>query len=192
MENLFEFDGGESTLADLDEGSDQISNHPIEKAVALEGQFQNTALFLHDPNGADIANGGFSFVPRVGGKGSEVVFPSQNLGGLAQRGEIEGARNVPGPSDFQRVQRVGVGDAVKIGFSFGREAGVKARFFAADGEDSNPCREMKVEGFRESGRWMKGGDFAGGDLTKGVNAPIGATGSGNGDRTVKDFEQGFF
>ena len=76
MENLFEFDGGESTLADFDEGADQISNHPIEKAVALEGQFQNTALFLHDPNGAKIANGRFSFVSRVGGERSEVVFPS--------------------------------------------------------------------------------------------------------------------
>ena len=148
MENLFEFDGGESTLADLDEGSDQISNHSIEKAVALEGQFQNTALFLNDPNGANIANGRFSFVPRVGGKGREVVFPSQNLCGFAQRGEIEGAWDVPGPSDFQRVQRIGVGDPVKIGFSFGREAGVKTRFLASDGEYSNPCREMEVEGFR--------------------------------------------
>ena len=112
MENLFQFSGSESTLANFDEGSDQISNHPIEKAVALEGQLQNTALFLHDPNGADIANGRFSFVPRVGGERSEVVFPSENLGGFAQRGEIEGAWDVPGPSDFERVNRIGVGDSV--------------------------------------------------------------------------------
>ena len=112
MENLFEFDGGKSTLADLDEGADQISNHPIKKAVPLEGQLQNTALFFDDPNGADIANGRFSFVPRVGGERSEVVFPSENLGGLAQRGEIEGAWDVPGPTDFQRVKRIGVGDPV--------------------------------------------------------------------------------
>ena len=39
---------------------------------------------------------------------------------------------------------------------------------------------------------MKGGDFAGGDLAEGMNAPIGSAGSGNGDRTVKDFEQCFF
>ncbi len=39
---------------------------------------------------------------------------------------------------------------------------------------------------------MKGGKFTGGDLTEGVNAPIGSAGSGNGDRTVKDFEQCFF
>ena len=94
-----------------------------------------------------MANGGFSFVPRVGGKGREVVFPGQNLGGLAQRGKIEGARDVPRASDFERVKRIGVGDAVKIGFSLGREAGVKAWFFPADGEDSNPGREMKVESF---------------------------------------------
>ena len=112
MENLFEFDGGESTLADLDEGSDQISNHSIEEAVPLKGQFQNTALFLHDPNDAYIANGGFSFVSWVGGKRGEVVFPSQNLGCFAQRGKIERAWDVPGPSDFERVKRISIGDSV--------------------------------------------------------------------------------
>ena len=86
MEYLFEFDGGESTLADFDEGADQIPDHPIKKAVPLKGQFQNTALFFHDPNGANIADGGFSFVSRVRGESSEVVFSSQNLGGFAQRG----------------------------------------------------------------------------------------------------------
>ena len=112
MENLFEFGGVESALADLDEGADHIPNHPIEKAVALEGQFQNTALFLHDPNGADIANSRFSLVSRVGRKRSKVVFPSENLGGFAQWGEIEGAWDVPGPTDFERVKRIGVGDPV--------------------------------------------------------------------------------
>ena len=112
MENLFEFDGGESALADFDKGSDQISNHPIKKAIAFKGQLQNTALFFDDPNGADIANGRFSLVPRVGGERSEVVFPGQNVGGLAQRGKIEGAWDVPGPSDFERVKRIGIGDSV--------------------------------------------------------------------------------
>ena len=84
MENLFEFGGGESALADLDEGTDQIPDHPIKKTVSFKGQFQNTALFFNDPNGANMANGRFSFVSRVGGKGREVVFPGQNLGGLAQ------------------------------------------------------------------------------------------------------------
>ena len=69
---------------------------------------------------------------------------------------------------------------------------MKARFLTSDGEDSNPCREMKVEGFRESGGRMKGGDFAGGDLAEGMNAPIGSAGSCNGDWTVKDFLKGFF
>ena len=68
---------------------------------------------------------------------------------------------------------------------------MKARFLTSDGEDSNPCREMKVEGFRESGRWMKGGDFAGGDLAEGMNAPIGSAGSCHGHWAVKNFLQGF-
>ena len=99
-------------MADLDEGSDEIPNHSIKKAVPLEGQLQNTALFFDDPNGANIANGGFSFVSRVGGERSKVVFSSQNLGGFAQRGEVERAWDVPGPSDFERVKRIGVGDPV--------------------------------------------------------------------------------
>ena len=112
MENLFECDRGESTLADLDEGADQIPDHPVKKAVPLKGQLQNTAVFFDDPNGADIADGGFSFVSRVGGERSEVVFPSENLGGLAQRREIERAWDVPGPSDFQRVKRIGIGNPI--------------------------------------------------------------------------------
>ena len=65
MENLFQFDGGESSLADLDEGSDQIPNHPIKEAVSLEGQFQNTALFFDDSNGANGPHGRLALVPRV-------------------------------------------------------------------------------------------------------------------------------
>jgi hypothetical protein len=98
---------------------------------------------------------------------------------------------VPSPSDFERVKRIGVGDPVKVRFSFGREAGVKARFLASDGKDSDPCRKMKVEGFRESGGRMKWGDFTGGNLAEGVNAPISSAGSCNGDRAVKDFLKGF-
>ena len=86
MENLFQFGGGESALADLDESSDQIPDHPIKKAVPLECKLQNAALFFDDPNGANIADGRFSFVSRVGGECSEVVFPAENLGGFAQRG----------------------------------------------------------------------------------------------------------
>jgi len=98
---------------------------------------------------------------------------------------------MPGPTDFERVKRVGIGYPIEIGFSFGRKAGVKARFLTSNGEDSDPCREMKVEGFCESGGRMKGGNFTGGDLTEGVNAPIGSARPCNGNRAVKNFLQGF-
>jgi hypothetical protein len=67
---------------------------------------------------------------------------------------------------------------------------VKARFLTSNGEDSDACRKMKVEGFRESSGRMKWGDFAGGDLTEGVNAPISSAGSCNSHRSVKDFLKG--
>ena len=50
---------------------------------------------------------------------------------------------------------------------------------------------MEVKGFRESGRRMKGGDLAGGNLTEGVYPPIGSAGSCNGHGSIKDFLQGF-
>jgi hypothetical protein len=87
---------------------------------------------------------------------------------------VEGAGDVPGATDFERVEGVGIGDAVEVGFSFSGEAGVEAWFLASDGEDANPCGKMKVEGFGESGRRVDGGNFAGGDLAEGVDAAIGA------------------
>ena len=89
------------------------------------------------------------------------------------------------------MKRIGVGDSVKVGFSFGREAGVKTGFLTSDGEDSDPCRKMKVEGFCQSGGRMNGGNFAGGNLAEGVNAPIGSARSCNGHGAVEDFLQGF-
>jgi len=68
---------------------------------------------------------------------------------------------------------------------------VKARFLTSNGEDSDPCREMKVEGFCQSGGRMKGGDFAGGNLAEGMNPAIGSAGSCNGDWSIKDFLKGF-
>ena len=38
---------------------------------------------------------------------------------------------------------------------------------------------------------MQGGNFAGGDLAEGMNAPISSAGSCNGDWSVKDFLKGF-
>jgi hypothetical protein len=85
------------------------------------------------------------------------------------------------------MEGVDIRDPVKVGFSFGREAGVETGFFTSDGEDSDSCRKMKVEGFRESGGRMKGRYFAGGNLTECVNAPIGSAGSCNSHRPIEDF-----
>jgi hypothetical protein len=89
------------------------------------------------------------------------------------------------------MQRIGVGDPVKVGFSFGREASVETGFFTSDGEDSDSCRKMKVESFCQSGGRMKGGNFAGGNLTDCVNAPIGSAGSCNSYGAIEYFLKGF-
>jgi hypothetical protein len=87
---------------------------------------------------------------------------------------VEGAGDVPGATDFERVEGVGISDAVEVGFSFGRESGVEAWFLASDGKDANSWRKVEVKGFGESGGGVGGGDFAGGDLAEGVDAAIGA------------------
>jgi hypothetical protein len=50
---------------------------------------------------------------------------------------MEGAGDVPGATDFERVEGVGIGDAVEVGFSFGREAGVESWFLSPDGKDTD-------------------------------------------------------
>ena len=174
VENFFKFGGGESALADFYEGSDEVADHTVEESIAIEGALQNTAVFLDDADGADFSDSGFALVAWVGGEGGEIVFACENFGSLAHGGQVEGSGDVPGATDFERVERVGIGDAVKVGFSFGREAGVKAWFLASDGKDANAWGKVEVEGFGESGGGVGGGDFAGGDLAEGVDAAIGA------------------
>jgi len=174
VEDLFEFGGGESALAYFYESADEVADHTVKKSITIEGALQNTAVFLDDADGADFSDGGLALVARVGGKGGEVVFTCENFGGFAHGGQVEGTGDVPGATDFERMERLGIGDAVEVGFSLGREAGVEAWFFASDGKDADSWRKVEVEGFGESGRRVGGGDFAGGDLAEGVDAAIGA------------------
>ncbi len=174
MEDFFEFGGGESALTDFYESADKVADHAVEESIAIKGALQNTAAFLDYADGADFADGGFALVTWVGGEGGEVVFTCEDFGGFAHGGEMEGAGDVPGATDFERVEGVGIGDAVEVGFSYGGEAGVEAWFLASDGKDTNSWGQVKVEGFGEGGGRVGGGDFAGGDLAEGVDATIGA------------------
>ena len=68
---------------------------------------------------------------------------------------------------------------------------MKSGFLTSNGEDSDACREMKVEGFCESSGRIKERNFAGGNLTEGVHSPIGSARSCNGHRSVENFLKGF-
>jgi hypothetical protein len=89
------------------------------------------------------------------------------------------------------VKRIGVGDPVKIGVSLGREAGVEAGFFPTDGEDADAGWQMKVQGLHQGDRGMKRGDFAGGDLSEGVDMAVGPSRTGDSNGVVEDFLKGF-
>ena len=75
------------------------------------------------------------------------MFPCENFARLTHQGKMEGAGNVPSPSNFERVKRIGVGDPIEIGLSLGREAGVEAGFFAANREDPDTSGQVKVQCF---------------------------------------------
>jgi hypothetical protein len=100
---------------------------------------------------------------------------------------MEGTGYVPGSSDFEGMQGIGVGDPIEIGFSLGREAGVEAGFFAADGEDADAGGQMKVQGLHQGGRGMKRGDFAGGDLAESVDMAVSSSRPGDCDGVVENF-----
>ena len=106
---------------------------------------------------------------------------SEKFGGFSHGGKIEGPRNVPGSSDFERVEGVGVGNAVEIGFSLGGEAGVEAGFFSSNGKRPNAGGEVEVQRFGQSGWGMSGWDFTGGHLAESVDATIRPTRSGYGN-----------
>ena len=94
-----------------------------------------------------MACGGLAFVPRIGGERGKVVFSRENLGCLTHQRKIEGTGDMPGPSDFEGMEGVGVGDPIEIGFALGREAGVEAGFFAANREDPDTGGQVKVQCF---------------------------------------------
>ena len=98
---------------------------------------------------------------------------------------------MPGPPDFEWMEGIGVGDSVEIGFSLGRKAGVEAGFFPTDGEDADAGWQMKVQGLHQGDRGMKGGDFAGGDLSEGVDMAVGPSRTGDSNGVVEDFLKGF-
>ncbi len=179
-------------MTDFDQSADEVANHAVKKAVAIEGTFQNTTVFLYDTDGTDSADGGFAGVARVRGEGGEVVFSREELGGATHGGKIEGAWDMPGTSDFQGVEGVGVGDSVEVGFPFGGKTGMKAGSFATDGKNANSWRKMKVKSFGEDGGFVDRGKIAGSNLAEGMYATIGPTRASDSDGLIKDFgESGF-
>ena len=136
--------------------------------------------------------GGLTLVARVGGEGGKIVFPRENLGCLTHQRKIEGTGHVPGPSDFEGMEGVGIRNPVKVGFALGREAGVEAGLFPADGEDAHAGGQMKVQSFGQGGRGMKRWNFTRGDLAESVDMAVCPSRTGDSHGVVEDFLKGSF
>ena len=120
-------------MADFNKSAYEVSDHAIQKSISIKCDFNNPIFFLHHADGTDPADGGFAFVARVGSKGCKVPFSDEVFGGLSHGGKVEEAGDMPGATDFQGVEWVGVGNTVEVGFALGREAGVKPGFFPPNG-----------------------------------------------------------
>lgn len=179
-------------MADLDQGSHEIPDHPIEKAVAGKTQLQNISGLLADADGAEPANGGCALVSRVGGKGGEIVFSHEKPGGLTHGLEIKGAGHVPGPPDFHGVKKGTVSDAVQVGFSAGGKTSMEFRFVLLNGQDADTGRKVEIQGAKENLWGVRGRKLDRGRLSKGVDTTVSPSGSGNRERLPEDFFEGGF
>ena len=191
-ENFFEIGHREPALADFDQGSHQVADHAVEKAVAVKAELQKGAGFAGHPDGAETADGRLTFVTGIGGKGGKVVFSDKKPGGLADGAQIQGPGNMPGTADLHGVKEGGVGDPVKVGFPLGGKAGVKLFGLFLDGKDADAGGEVKVEGPPKNLGGMDGRQAACGDLTQGMNAAVGPAGTGHRKGFAEDLaERGF-
>ena len=108
--------------------------------------------------------------------------------GLTDGFEVERAGHVPSPTDLQGMEKRLVDDPVKVAFALGGEAGVKLCGRLLHRKEAYPWGKVEVEraeqGFRGVGVWH----LAGGHLPKGVDATVGAAGSGH----VEGFSKNLF
>ena len=119
------------------------------------------------------------------------MLSHKKSGGLTDGLEVEGAGHVPSPADFQGMEKRLVDDSAKVGFAFGGEAGVKLCGRLLHRKNAHSRGKVEIQGAKQSGRRMGGGQLAGGDLAEGVDAAIGAAGSGHVEGFTKNlFESG--
>ena len=119
------------------------------------------------------------------------MLPHKKSDGLTDGFEVERAGHVPSPADFHGMEKRPVDDPVKIGFALGGEAGVKFCGRLLHRKDPHPRGKVKVERAEQGFRGMGAGHLAGGDLAKGVDAPVSASGSGHVEGFAEDlFESG--
>ncbi len=116
------------------------------------------------------------------------MLSHKETGGLTDGFEVKRAGHVPSPADFHGMEKRLVDDPVKVGFAFGGEAGVKLCGRLLHGKDAHPGGKVKVKGAEQSFRRMSVGHLAGGHLAEGVDAPVGAAGSGH----VEGFAENLF
>ena len=174
------------------EGAGQQPNHAIEESVSGELQ-GNERTFLDHANGMNGSNGVGLYVAAIGGERCEVVGSREEVCRGAEGVWVEGFGVMPRAEGFERAHDAIIPDAVLVGFARGTESGVKPRRHGLHPSDSNRGGEMSVEGHAPRFGSMEWGDVIdGGDLSGGVDAGIGSSGSVNGHGSSRESLKRFF
>lgn len=171
--------------ARVEEGSDQVADHVVEKSVAADLVDEQVGFFCPcgREDGPDIVlasrRGGLacSEVGIGGGKGCKVVFANDERCSVLHLVYVE--RPVEGVDVAREPRRANLSakDAVLIGFRADAVARVEVGRGVFSVVDSDGAGKCPVEGAEQVGRRDRRGEFDGGDLGAGVDAGIGAPAS---------------
>ena len=177
---------GDGSLAYQQESADEVADHVVEESVAANDieEFVGVALEAGLVDDADVGGaalvvcGGFGFskaegaVGIDGGEGREVVFSSDEGGGLLHGVLIERIGVVGDVAGDEGRNDIATPDAVVIALGNGRVAGVESFGHFIHGKDADGGGKTVIEHNAEVG----GGDIAGGlescDLGESVDSGI--------------------
>ena len=128
------------TLGSLDSCAGQEPDHLVEKPFATEGQEvalreRREGSFMESP----LEVGFRCFVAPVGGKGPEIVAPTEEGEGVLKGGRIELAGKMPGPAGLEGRKNGSSAQLVVIGLGDSRKTRMKVirNFLAFQNPDSS-------------------------------------------------------
>lgn len=171
---------GQVSATTLDEGSGDISDHMLQKSAAANG-VDETVAFAPEVGAKNGPNGGLA--PDVtlvfSREGPEVVTANEARGGETHPGLIQGIRVVVDVAGIERRTDFGAIHGVAVGLGVGVEAGVEVGVNLFHVVNTDGGGEQTIDRLFEILRGDAVGEAESSYLREGVDAGVGATGTGD-------------